>query len=101
MSRVLFLAAVAMAVTGAARAADFVLPPDTAVLQPGPHLETAQAVCSACHSADYILTQPRGFADPKAFWSGEVTKMRKVYGAQMEDAQAAEIAEYLSATYAK
>ena len=53
--------------------------------------------CSACHSVDYINTQP-----PKqghAFWQGEVTKMIKVYHASIEEADAKAIAEYLGKTY--
>jgi len=29
---------------------------------------------TACHSADYVNTQPRGAKDRKAFWQAEVTK---------------------------
>ena len=36
------------------------LPPETAEFKPGPGVEVAQANCAACHSADYIRTQPRG-----------------------------------------
>jgi uncharacterized protein (DUF697 family) len=34
-----------------------------------------------------------------AFWSAEVTKMIKVYGAPIEEADAKAIADYLAATY--
>ena len=36
------------------------LPEETAAFKPGPGVETAQAYCSACHSADYVTIQPRG-----------------------------------------
>src|SRR3954447_23025560 len=73
------------------------LPEETAVLKPGPGLETAQSNCVACHSADYIAMQPpkRG----KAFWDGEVTKMIKTYGAPIGEADAKVIADYLAQTY--
>jgi predicted secreted protein len=72
------------------------LPPETAELKPGPGVETA-AVCQACHSADYISTQPPGKG--KAFWQGEVQKMIKVYKAPIGEDDAAIIANYLTATY--
>jgi predicted secreted protein len=44
--------------------------------------------CSACHSLDYITTQPRGKGEQ--FWRDSVTKMINVYGAPLsaEDADA-------------
>jgi hypothetical protein len=72
------------------------LPPETAELKPGPGVETA-VVCKACHSADYIATQPSGKG--KAFWQAEVQKMIKTYKAPIEDNDAAVIANYLAATY--
>jgi mono/diheme cytochrome c family protein len=92
----------AVAAAGAAvRAAPptYRAPPETATLAPGPDLELAQARCSACHSADYITTQPRNFANPRAVWTAEVAKMRKVYGATLSDEDAAKIVDYLVATY--
>jgi mono/diheme cytochrome c family protein len=96
------LAAVAFALFGTAGAAiadpvTYDLPEETAVLRPGPGLETAQSNCVACHSADYIAMQPpkRG----KAFWDGEVTKMIKTYGAPITEADAKVIADYLAQTY--
>ena len=72
------------------------LPPETAELKPGPGVETA-VVCTACHSADYIRTQPSGKG--KAFWQAEVQKMIKVYKAPIGEDDAATIANYLAATY--
>jgi mono/diheme cytochrome c family protein len=55
--------------------------------------------CGACHSLDYIqMNAP--FLD-KAGWEGEVAKMIKSYGAPIDDADAKEIAAYLSANYGK
>ena len=75
------------------------LPDETAAFKPGPNLEVVQNNCGACHSADYINTQPRGPKFKKDFWQAEVTKMIKVYGAPIDDADAAKIVEYLAATY--
>jgi hypothetical protein len=54
---------------------------------------------TACHSADYIKTQPRGEKFKKDFWAAEVTKMIKVYGAPIEDADVGKIVDYLTANY--
>ena len=84
---------------GAAIASElsYALPEETAAFRPGPGVEAAQSNCASCHSADYVNTQP-----PKqgpAFWEAEVTKMIKVYGAPIDDADAKTIAEYLAKTY--
>ena len=55
--------------------------------------------CTACHSADYIITQPRGLPDPMAFWTAEVNKMRHSYGAPVEESDVQAIVAYLVATY--
>jgi mono/diheme cytochrome c family protein len=95
------LLAVAFLMTGTASAAPipFALPEETAAFAPGPDLDITQADCGACHSADYVSTQPRGLPDPKAFWTGEVNKMRNVYKAQIADADVPAIVAYLVATY--
>ncbi|TXN21552.1 cytochrome c [Methylobacterium sp. WL9] len=73
------------------------LPQETAKLHPGPGVEVAEAHCLTCHSPDYIAMQPAGKGH--AFWTAEVTKMIKVYGAPIEEADAKAIADYLAATY--
>ena len=92
-------AAIAGLVFASANAASvsYTLPDETAAFKPGPNLEVVQNNCTACHSADYINTQPRGLK--KDFWQAEVTKMIKVYGAPIDDADAAKIVDYLAATY--
>jgi hypothetical protein len=75
------------------------LPNETATFKPGPNLEVVQNNCTACHSADYINVQPRGPKFKKDFWQAEVTKMIKVYGAPIEEADVGKIVEYLTATY--
>ena len=74
------------------------LPEETAALKPGPNLDVAQNNCTACHSADYIKTQPT-MKSKKDFWQAEVTKMIKVYGAPIDEADVPKIVEYLAATY--
>ncbi|WP_262047991.1 cytochrome c [Bradyrhizobium sp. Bra78] len=77
---------------------NYQLPNEVAAFKPGPNLEIVQGNCSACHSADYINTQPP-MKDKKAFWQAEVTKMIKVYGAPIDDADVGKIVDYLAATY--
>jgi len=107
MTRAFFLALFSALATvvalslGAANAApvSYTLPDETAAFKPGPNLEVVQNNCTACHSADYINTQPRGPKFKKDFWQAEVTKMIKVYGAPIEEADVAKIVDYLSQTY--
>ena len=75
------------------------LPEETVALKPGPNLEVVKNNCTACHSVDYISTQPRGPKFKKDFWQAEVTKMIKVYGAPIDDADVPKIVDYLTATY--
>jgi hypothetical protein len=93
--------AVAALTSDAANAApvSYTLPEETAAFKPGPNLEVVQNNCTACHSADYINTQPRGPKFKKDFWQAEVTKMIKVYGAPIDEADVGKIVDYLSATY--
>jgi len=106
MTRGFFLAllltlAAAACLGGSASAASisYKLPDETAVFKPGPNLEVVQNNCTACHSADYVSTQPRGPKFKKDFWQAEVTKMIKVYGAPIDDADVGKIVDYLAATY--
>ena len=93
----LALAPLVLAGLVAVRAApvDYKLPEETAALKPGPNLEVAQNNCTACHSADYMKTQPI-MKSKKDFWQAEVTKMIKVYGAPINDADVPKLVEYLS-----
>ena len=88
------------AAVGAALAApiNYKTPDEVAAFKPGPNVEIVQGNCSACHSSDYIATQP-AMKDKKAFWQAEVTKMIKVYGAPIDDADVGKIVDYLAATY--
>lgn len=85
--------------TATAAPVNYTLPEETAAFKPGPNLEVVQNNCTACHSADYIKTQPQGEKFKKDFWQAEVTKMIKVYGAPIDEADVGKIVEYLAATY--
>ncbi|UPK36829.1 cytochrome c [Bradyrhizobium sp. 186] len=100
MQRTALLAIVLAAGFGSVTAApvNYQLPDEVAAFKPGPNLEVVQGNCSACHSADYINTQPP-MKNRKEFWQAEVTKMIKVYGAPIDDADVGKIVDYLAATY--
>ncbi|GAC1345362.1 MAG: sulfite:cytochrome C oxidoreductase subunit B [Acetobacteraceae bacterium] len=87
------------AAPAAAAPRDYALPEETAALVPGPNLELVQQNCAACHSADYVATQPRPLANPRAFWQAEVTKMKAAYGAPIDAQDVPKIVEYLAQAY--
>ena len=95
------LVAVATLSVGAALAApvNYTLPEETAAFKPGPNLDVVQSNCTGCHWADYIKTQPQVEKFKKDFWQAEVTKMIKVYGAPIDQADIGKIVDYPSATY--
>jgi mono/diheme cytochrome c family protein len=66
-------------------------------LKKAPGLDKVATNCAVCHSLDYIqMNSPFPNA---ALWDAEVTKMIKVYGAPISDADAAVIANYLKSNY--
>ncbi|WP_424139204.1 hypothetical protein [Roseomonas chloroacetimidivorans] len=93
--------AAGLAASATAKPIEYELPEETAELAPGPGQDVAQANCAACHSADYISTQPRNQRDPRDFWTAEVTKMRHVYGAPIQESDVKPIVDYLTATYGR
>jgi len=81
----------------AAESLSYELPDETAEFRQGPGVEMAEINCVACHSADYIETQPPAMGH--GFWETEVKKMKNVYGAPIEEADIQGIADYLASTY--
>ena len=77
----------------------YALPEETAAFRPGPNLDVVRNNCTGCHSADYIKTQPRGEKFKRDFWAAEVTKMIKVYGAPIDEADVPRIVDYLTQVY--
>jgi mono/diheme cytochrome c family protein len=60
-------------------------------------LDKVENNCAACHSLDYIqMNSP--FLNA-AGWDASVTKMIKVFGAPIDDADAKAIGDYLKANY--
>jgi hypothetical protein len=92
------LLGLALPVVAAAEGKTAPQPPDHAyaTLADGPDVQLARNRCGICHSTDYIVMQPRGDAKQ---WDGVVTKMIKVYGAPITEAEAKAIVEYLTAAY--
>ncbi len=88
------------ALVGSAIAApvNYKTPDESPAFKPGLNLEVVQGNCAACHSSDYIATQPP-MKDKKGFWQAEVTKMITVYGAPIEPGDVPKIVDYLTATY--
>lgn len=66
-------------------------------LPDGPGADIVQANCMACHSLDYVTTQPRGLG--RDFWQMEVDKMIHRYGAPIAAEDKAPIVDYLSAEF--
>ena len=92
------LLVVLLVATASAQEKRITFPPDHAYghLTPAPGSEVTQTQCQFCHSTDYIVMQPRGDAKQ---WEGVVTKMIKVFGAPVTDADAKTIADYLARAY--
>ena len=67
-------------------------------LKPGPGQEVTERACRNCHSTDYVVMQPPGDARQ---WEGVVTKMIKVYGANISAEEARAIAQYLTTQYGR
>ena len=89
--------AAALCLTSAAWSLSFTPPEETVpVGLAGDNAELVRVNCAACHSLDYIATQPRKDA---AFWKGTVTKMVTVYGAPVEPADGEKIAGILTTIY--
>ena len=65
-------------------------PPELA----GADAEVVVNHCSACHSLDYITTQPRGKGEQ--FWRDSVAKMVTVYKAPLTPEQADAVAATLA-----
>ncbi|HXX85622.1 MAG TPA: cytochrome c [Casimicrobiaceae bacterium] len=66
-------------------------------LKEAPGRDKVEANCASCHSLDYILGNSPFMT--RQVWDAEVTKMIKVFGAPISDADAKEIAEYLTKNY--
>lgn len=73
-------------------AADPIIP-----LKPGPGSGVTLAACSGCHGSEYIVMNSM-FLSNEA-WREEISKMRRTFGAPIDDATAALVATYLGENY--
>lgn len=96
---ILMATGLALASTAGAGVKNITLPPDGVQLRTSelPGYEKARAQCVACHSAEYMQYQPPTAARP--YWEGTVKRMKQVFKAPLEDADMAEIVDYLVKTY--
>ena len=62
----------------------------------GPNKDIYLANCVTCHSQLYVLTQP---PFTRKVWTAEVDKMKKSYGAPIDDANMPKIVDYLVAVH--
>ena len=66
-------------------------------LKQAPGVDKVESNCASCHSLDYIvMNSPYPNA---ALWDAEVTKMIRAFGAPINEADAKEIADYLTKNY--
>ena len=70
---------------------------EVVTLRPGAGQDVTETRCAACHTLNYIRMNSPFLTE--AGWTAEVTKMRKVFGAPMDDAEASAIIAYLVAQY--
>ena len=68
------------------------LPAPLVNFKDGPNVNVVRANCLVCHGADYVYNQP---PLSRAQWTAEVAKMRNAYKAQIADADAGPIVDYL------
>lgn len=99
MWRDLIAAASVAAALVAAPADAFAADESSVHLADGANRERVQAMCSMCHSVDYIVMNSP-FQDA-AGWRKTVDKMVKVYGAPLSPEDTDAIVAYLGAHYGK
>jgi len=92
----LILAGLAVSISTRAAGVRIELPRETLTYRSGAGVELANTRCLVCHSADYAVTQP---PLPRAFWKGNVDKMRQKYGAVIPEGELEPLINYLATVY--
>lgn len=94
----LVAAGLAMSAAATVSAKNITLPPEKATFEQStlPGYQKVLQNCTACHSAQYMQTQP---ASSLKWWQGEVRKMKATYGANIPDADMDVMADYLFDVY--
>lgn len=71
--------------------------PTQFIASPLPGYAKVQEKCLRCHNAESMAYQP---ADaPRAHWETMVKRMKRVFKARLDDAEMADIVDYLTKTY--
>jgi hypothetical protein len=85
----------------AAPANDIVLPAETVLWRESalPGYQKVMQQCMTCHSAHYAQYQPG--STPRAYWEGQVKRMKAVFNAPVPDADVELITDYLFKTYSQ
>jgi sulfite dehydrogenase len=75
------------------------MPAETAVYRPSdlPGYQLVQKNCIACHSAQYVLTQPPDSS--RSYWLATVHKMEKAFGAPIDEKEIPAMVDYLVKIY--
>ena len=99
LAAVVTLASLGMAGIAQAGSKSIDLPPDGVQLKPSalPGYAKAQAICAACHSAEYMQYQPA--TAPRTYWEATTKRMKLVFKAPIADEDIPLIVEYLTQTY--
>jgi hypothetical protein len=74
------------------------LPKETPSFPGGKGADQFAYYCLACHSTEYISTQPKM---PRKFWEATVVKMRDKFGALIPEASVQDLTEYLTTHFGK
>ena len=97
----LFVALAGLGLTNAVHAGSksIDLPPDGVQLKSSalPGYAKAQAICAACHSAEYMQYQPA--SAPRAYWDAMAKRMKVVFNAPIAEEDIPLIVDYLVKTY--
>lgn len=68
-------------------------------LRPGDGRELVQAICTSCHSLDYVLINSSFLSLEQ--WRTSVTKMRTTFGAPVSEEDAETVVRYLASRYGR
>jgi len=69
------------------------LPGDMTDFKTAKGSDIAVADCKTCHAADYVYMQP---PLNKTQWTATITKMKKVFGCNVQDSDVDTLADYLT-----
>ena len=62
-----------------------------------PGYAKVQEKCLRCHTAEPMAYQPEDA--PRAYWETEIKRMKRVFRVKLDDAEFADIVDYMTKTY--